>query len=273
MKKKFLQVTLLLLSFFGAQAQAPDSLHVHFYENYPFAYSEGNNLMGIEIDILKEYVVWMKQKKGVSLIVDYKPFKEFSSFYNSVKNGGSKIVGLGSVTTNSEREGELQFSSPYMQNFAVLVSAGNIPTIKHMANPEVESVLNSLNALVVKGSSHEAYIKSLKEKFVPGLKITQVETQSKVLEAIASSSNNFGYVDIIAYWAFLKKNTGKYLKMQKVFNEPKEYLGVIMPKNSLHASYMNEFFESGFGFTATKMYRQILEKYLGYEIIDSVELK
>ena len=62
-------------------------------------------------------------------------------------------------------------------------------------------------------------------------------------------------------------------QIQKVFNEPKEYLGFIMPKNSMHGANINEFFESGFGFTSTKVYHQILEKYLGYEIIESVEIK
>lgn len=273
MKKNLFKVALLVLSFFGVNAQTPDTLHVNYYENFPFAYSEDGNLVGIEIDIVKEYVNWMKQKKGLNLIVDYRPYKEFSSFYNSIKAGGSKQVGLGSVTASNERETELQFSSPYMQNFPVLVSAGTVPTIKQAANPEVANTLSKLSAVVVKGSSHENYLKDLKTKFVPGLKITQVETQTQVLESIAGNAASFGYVDIIAYWAFLKKNTGKYLKIQKAFSQPKEYLGLIMPKNSLHAAYINEFFESGFGFTATRAYHQILEKYLGYEILDSVELK
>lgn len=231
MKKNLFKVALLVLSFFGVNAQTPDTLHVNYYENFPFAYSEDGNLVGIEIDIVKEYVNWMKQKKGLNLVVDYRPYKEFSSFYNSIKAGGSKQVGLGSVTASNERETELQFSSAYMQNFPVLVSAGTVPTIKQAANPEVANTLSKLSAVVVKGSSHENY------------------------------------------WAFLKKNTGKYLKIQKAFSQPKEYLGLIMPKNSLHAAYINEFFESGFGFTATRAYHQILEKYLGYEILDSVELK
>ncbi|MBL7931319.1 MAG: transporter substrate-binding domain-containing protein [Bacteroidia bacterium] len=272
MKKKISIITLLLLSVLGIKSQKPDTLNVNYYENYPFAYTESGTLVGIEIDIIHEYVAWLK-KKGVDVVVNYNAIAEFSAFYNSVKNGNSKTIGLGSVTSNSDREKELLISPPYMQNVAVLVSAGSVPTIKSKTNPEVENVLGKLSAVVVKGSSHEKYLKDIKEKFVPGLKITQVETQSRILESIISNAGQFGYVDIIAYWAFLKKNNGKYIKMQKVFNEPKEYLGFIMPKSSVHSAYINEFFESGFGFTATKMYHQILEKYLGYEIIESVELK
>lgn len=272
MKKKISTLTLLLLFVLGIKSQKLDTLYVNYYENYPFAYTESGNLVGIEVDIVQEYVTWLK-KKGVNLVVNYKPYTEFSAFYNSIKGGNTKTIGLGSVTSNSDREKELIVSPPYMQNVAVLISSGSVPTIKSKTNPEVENVLGKLSAVVVNGSSHEKYVRDIKEKFVPGLKITQVETQNKVLESVISNPAQFGYVDIIAYWAFLKRNNGKYIKMQKIFNEPKEYLGFIMPKSSVHSAYINEFFESGFGFTATKMYHQILEKYLGYEILESVELK
>ena len=70
-----------------------------------------------------------------------------------------------------------------------------------------------------------------------------------------------------------KKNPSKFLKIHKILNVPNESFGFIMPKSSVHSQYINEFFESGFGFTATKVYHQILEKYLGNEIIESVEIK
>jgi len=71
----------------------------------------------------------------------------------------------------------------------------------------------------------------------------------------------------------VKANPTKFLKIHKVFTEAKEYLGFILPKKNEHEVYLNEFFESGFGFTSTKVYHQILEKYLGFEIIESVEIK
>jgi hypothetical protein len=46
-----------------------------------------------------------------------------------------------------------------------------------------------------------------------------------------------------------------------------------MPKNSEIQGLITEFFESGFGFTSTKIYREILEKHLGYEVISTVEIQ
>ncbi|WP_317899175.1 substrate-binding periplasmic protein [Aurantibacillus circumpalustris] len=271
--KKFSLIIILTLSFFVGKTQSLDSLTINYYENFPYAYLESGKLRGIEIDIIEEYVNWLKAKKGITLVLNYKPYNEFSAFYNSVKNGSSKIIGLGSVTTNADREKEVSISAPYLQNVAVLITAGKVHTVKEKNQTEVTKVFSGLNAMVVNNSSHMVYMNSIKRTFIPNLKIESTESQNKVLEKISNDHTFFGYVDIVAYWAYLKNNPSKFLKIQKVFNEPKEYLGFIMPKESLYKSSLNEFFESGFGFTSTKSYHQILEKYLGYEIIESVEIK
>lgn len=271
--RKLTLIIALFFCFSGLRSQGTDSLIVNYYENFPYAYSEAGKLKGIEIDIIEEYVTWLKQKKNMSLVVSYVPYKEFGPFYNAVKTGRSNVIGLGSVTINKEREKDVLFSPPYLQNLAVLITAGRVNTAKARNKEEVLKTLGGLNAMVVNKSTHVNYINDLRTAYLPALKITTTESQSKVLEGIVSDNKVFGYVDIVAYWSFLKSNPSKFLKIQKVFNEPKEYLGVVMPKNSIHNVNLSEFFESGFGFTSTKIYHQILEKYLGYEIIESVEIK
>lgn len=273
MKKKITLIASLFVLFTTLHSQVVDSLIINYYENYPYAYNDGGKLKGIEIDIVEEYVSWLKQKKNISIAVKYNSYKEFGNFYNSVKIGNSKVLGLGSVTTNSDREKEVLFSAAYLQNLAVLITDGTVPTVKTKNAVEVSKTLSALSAIVVSKSSHVAYMNDLKKSFIPNLKISFTEKQSDVLESIANDKKIFGYVDIVAYWSYLKMNPTKFLKIQKVFNEPKESLGLIMPKSSVHAAYLSEFFESGFGFTSTKLYHQILERYLGYEIIESVEIK
>lgn len=269
--KKLSILIAILISFCKAEAQAADSLIVHYYENFPYAYMEAGKLKGIEVEILEAYVSRM-HANGSNMIVVYKAFTEFSTFYNSVKSGGPKVIGLGSVTINNEREKDVAMSAPYLRNVAVLITAGKVPTLKTKTAAEITKTLGGLNAIVVNKSSHTAYLNGIKSTFLPALKIESTETQSKVLERIISDNNYFGYVDIVAYWAFLRSNPSKFLKIQKVFNEPNEHLGFILPLKSIHKNSINEFFESGFGFTSTKGYHQILEKYLGYEIIESVEI-
>ncbi|PBQ32162.1 hypothetical protein CNR22_10380 [Sphingobacteriaceae bacterium] len=272
MIKKIILGLVFLFSLGTVKSQGADSLIVHYYENFPYAYTESGKLKGIEIEIIEAYVNWCKERGG-DLKVIYKPFKEFSTFYNSVKDGGPKVIGLGSVTNSKDREKEVVISAPYLQNVAVLITAGKVATVKTKTTDEISKTLGALNAIVVNKSSHTLYLNEIKKNYLPALKIETTESQNMVLERILADNNNFGYVDIVAYWAFLKSHPSKFLKIQKVFNEPKEYLGFIMPKKAAHLNLINEFFESGFGFTSTKAYHQILEKYLGYEIIESVEIK
>lgn len=265
---------ILIFAFFGTglMAQNPDSLNIYFLENSPFSYADGKKAKGIEADILEEYVNWLKTKKNISPTITYKSFKEFDSFYAAVKNGSSKVMGMGSVTNNSSREKEIAFSAPYLRNVALLITGGSVPTIKNKNREDIAKSLGSLSAITVNASSHSVYLNEIKKQFLPQLKITFETSPVKVLESISANNKLFGYADIITYWSYLKNNNGSYLKIQKCLSETKEYFSFIMPKNCAHAELINEFFESGFGFTSTKTYHQILEKYLGYEIIGSVEI-
>ena len=60
--------------------------------------------------------------------------------------------------------------------------------------------------------------------------------------------------------------------MHTLANVQNEYFGFIFPESSDWNRAINEFLESGFGFTATKKYREILQKHLGEEVIEYVEL-
>lgn len=253
--------------------QAQDTLHVFYQENYPYAYTENNTLKGIEIDILKEYVQFMKDRKQIHLIVSYKPYKEFINFYNDVKNADKNCIGLGSVTYTQEREKEIDFSPFYLKNKPVLVTDGQVATIKEKNASSITNVLSGLSALTVDRTSHVNYLNELKKEYLPGLKMTLVSTQNQVLDEIIKNPKTFGYVDIITYWNFIKKNPDKFLKIQRVFTQPSEHFGIIMPKKeNNHKKYLTEFFETGFGFTSTKRYNDILSNYLGYEIIETVQV-
>jgi ABC-type amino acid transport substrate-binding protein len=272
-KFTFLFCLMAIVSGLCAQPAQNDSLNVHYYENFPYAYTENGVLKGIEVDIIKKYVEWLKLEKNINTVVTYKGFKEFSEFYNSVKKGNSKVIGLGSVTITEDREKEVAFSPPYLRNIAVLITNGTVPSIKTPTPEEVGKVFGPLDALAVNESSHLKYMKALKASYLPDMNIKGTETQTSILDNIAKTGKAYGYVDIVAYWAFIKKNKKTYLKIQKAFNQPYEFLGFVLPFGASHFSSLNEFYESGFGFTSTKMYHEILERYLGYEVLETLEIK
>lgn len=264
---------LLLLTFVIARAQNNDTIVVNYYENFPYAYTENGKLKGIEIDIINEYANWLKVKKNISVVLSFKAYSDFSAFYAAVKEGKDNVIGAGSVTISDDREKDVAFSPNYMHNVAVLISSGTMPTVREKTKEQIAKIFGNAKGVAVKGSSHLKYMNAIKANYLPLLDIRTVDNQSAVLQSILADNTTIGYVDIVAYWAFMKTNASKFLKIQKVFTATNEGLGYIMPIKNKHAALISEFFESGFGFTATKSYRQILERYLGEEVLDSVEIK
>ena len=267
-------LTLVLLAVVAIlPAQNADTLEISYHENFPYAYMEEGKLKGIEIDILNEYVNWLKTRKNTNVVVVYKSSADFSAFYSSVKSGRSNVIGAGSVTRNAEREKEVSFSPTYLNNVAVLITSGRLQTARDKTDAEIKKIFATAKGVAVKGSSHYNYLMTLKNNHLPAMAISTVDNQKQVLSTIVSDAGTIGYVDVIAYWSFLKTNPGKFIKMHKVFTEQNEEMGFIMPTQSKYSASLAEFFENGFGFTATKTYHQILERYLGFEVLQSVEVK
>lgn len=269
--KKLLLSTIILFSAI-LNAQKLDTLNLYYLNNSPFAYEENGSVTGLEVDIIKEYAGWLKTKKNISVYLNYKSFTNFDELYSAVKKGGKKTIGLSSVTINEEREKEVDFSPAYLKNTTLLITNGAVATIKSKTTTDVAKVLGNLEAVTVANSTYVKYLNDLKKSFIQNLKINSVSKISEIPEQIANNPKMFGYVDVVNFWYYIKNNNTKYLKIQKVFNNTSESFGFIMPKNSLNKDYVSEFFDSGFGFTSTKAYHQILEKYLSYEVLQSVEL-
>lgn len=240
-----------------------DTLTVNYLVKAPFASGSSTvNPVGIEIDIINDYVLWLKTTKQINVVVKYVPLPEFATFYNSIKTANKSTIGLGAVTVLPERAKEVDFTVPYLKNVAFCITNGNAPDIKAKTQPEIVKGLGSMTAVTIQGSSLSKYVNELK-KFIPDLKISYQPTQLKILDEIAKNILNFGYVDAIEFWFYLKSNPQKFLKMQKVLNQSREDLAFIMPKGSQHKALFNEFFSGPKGFKNTRNYRTILEKHLG----------
>ena len=273
MNKTFVLTLFCFFSIAKTKSQNTDTLKVYYYENFPYAYTEKGVIKGIELEIMDEFINWLGAKKNIKVEIVHRQYLDFNKFYYDVRTAGPKVIGMGSVTNILERETDVAFSPPYLQNIAVLITNGNVVSAKSKSKEEVTKIFNGMIALTIPNSSHEKYLNELKLNFLPNLVISSTDTQNNILNTISKDKKTFAYIDIVAYWSYLKMNTDKSLKIQKQFNAPKELLGYILPKNSIYSTYINEFFENGFGFTSTKKYNQILEKYLGYEIIEDVEIK
>lgn len=253
-----------------ASAQKQGTMNVQYLNNFPFAYTNADNeVTGIEIDIIKQFVVWLKIKKGIDVSLEFEQSDDFAKFYEKVKITKSVSVGAGSVAVTQERAREIKYSSPYLKNKPVLVSSILKPTLTDIRN--ISKEFNGMTAVIVKGSVHEKLIKNIKDNYWPDLKIELVESPSIVLDKISGSSKYFGYLDLISYWATIQKES-KPIKIHRATPFDTEYFAFIFPKSSDWSAAFNEFFDGGLGFPASDAYYDILRKHLSSELINSVAL-
>jgi ABC-type amino acid transport substrate-binding protein len=244
-------------------SQKSDTLYINYYNQTPFAFVENGVPRGIEIDIVNEYVLWLKAKKKINIVLKHVGFQDFDSFYAATKKTDKNSFGLGSVTINTERANEIDFSAAYLKNVAFCVTNGHAPDVKTKTADEIMRSLGSMSALTINNTSLNKYVIELKKQFIQDLKITYKTDEIKILDEIAKNVLCFGYVDAVGFWFYLKNNPGKFLKMQKILNQSKEELGFIMPKGSQHKILFSEFFNGPGGFKTSPNYRGILERYLG----------
>lgn len=253
-----------------AQISKEAKFSVLYFENYPFTFKDKEgNLTGIEIDILNDFAKWLKAEKNIDLKLEFNKSGNFSKFYSNLQNSSPNTIGLGSLAISVRRKDEINFTAPYMKNQSVLVSNLEVPTTRYFN--DLENNFCDLTALVISGSSHEAEMLNIKNQFYPKMRVKYMETPKDLLQLVFEDKNYFGYVDLLSYWAFLQQRCCT-MKIHKDLALEPEYFALGLPLNSDWDKPFSEFFEGGFGYTATEGYRKILEKYLGYEIIQSVEL-
>ncbi len=277
MKIKLLGLALTLLtasgfaqnSYADAQKSSTAKLNVAYFSNYPMAYAEGKVTKGIEVDILHSFVNWLAENKGIKVELNLQGYSNFSEMVNVVKKGENNFVGAGSIAITDERKEKLNFSAPYLRNTSILVTNGKLKTAN--SKEELEEIFTGQKGAAVKSSVHAIYIEKVATQYDVELNVEPFKNTDDVLKALRSGEASFAFLDVLSFWNFMK-DSKEFFKIQKFVDIEDEYFGFAFPKKSDWNEPFNEFFETGFGFTSTKEYRQILEKYLGYEIIDKVEL-
>jgi ABC-type amino acid transport substrate-binding protein len=262
--------TLLLLVIAASSAQAPDTLVLNYHVHSPFASTENGRAQGIEVDIMNEYILFLKAKKKLNITFRYREFSDFNAFFQATKKGGPQTIGLGAMTVNADRAREIDFTTAYLKHVAFCVTNGNAPDVKHKTSDEIMRSLGSMSALTLQNSSLDKYVNELKKSYLQDLKISYQSDQVKILDEIARNVLYFGYVDAIGFWFYLKNNPNKFLKMQKILSQAKEEMAYIVPKGSPHKALFEEFFSGPGGFKTSPTYRAILEKHLGSYMTQNV---
>jgi len=268
MKRLFL-ILIFILKLVYLQCQNSDTLYINYIVHAPFAFKEGDVIKGVEIDLVKEYVSWLKSKKNMTVIVKYSAFSNYQALYKETRLKERKSFGLASAIISQDKNSDVEFSLPYIKNVAFCITNGNAIDIKVKNQSEVIKALGSMTALTISNTSLNKYILEIKKTFIPDLKINYFESESKIMDEISKNILSFAYVDAITFWNYLKNNPSKFIKMQRVLSQSKEEIGLILPKGCPHNPLFKEFFIE---FKTTSAYRVLLEKYLGAYMTQNVAL-
>ncbi len=239
------------------QLISQNTINVNYLARPPFTIKDTTSPTGIEIDIINEYLLWLKSVKKKDFDIKYSAFTDVELFKTAtVKNA----IGLGAFITTNDKYSEYDYSVPYMKNLSFCITNGNAPDIKNKNQTEVYRALASMQALTIDKTNLNNCVLDVKKTFLKDLKINYVNSQFEILNGIAKNVLVFGYVDAIEFWYFLKNNPNKFLKVQKSMEQAKENYSFIFPKGSEHKLLFNEFF---LNFKNGLKYKSILEKYMG----------
>jgi hypothetical protein len=242
---------------------------VNYLSHVPFAIKDSSGAKGIEIDIMNEYVLWLKTVKKMDVTVDFKKCDDYNAVLSETKKD-PKCMGMAAAITGFEKMPEIEYLSPYLKNLSFCITNGNAPDVKTKNAAEIMKTLGSMTALTIDKSNLASCVAEIKKLYVKDLKVNFLNTKTEILNSIAKNVLMFGYVDAIDFWMFLKTNPNKFLKVQKSLDQSKETFSFVVPKASEHKKLFAEFFTT---FKAGIKYRLILEKYLGGFMAQNMAIK
>lgn len=237
------------------------TISLAYVETPSFVYKDKTGeLTGICVDIMNDFVKWMNNNKGVKLQSKFVgDGTSFRGMYDKVKGSMGGVFGLGNITITEERKKEVKFSPPFITNFAILITQGNVATLGKLE--DLPTTFAKLTAYTAKGTLNEKRILELKEKYYPQMKIVTVATSPDAYNKVFSDPNSFTYLDLAFYLEAVQER--KSVKRHPVGDVAAEKFGFIMPTNNDWGPQLEEFFKANGGYTNTARYREILAKHLG----------
>lgn len=245
------------------------TITINYISHAPFSIKDSTGPKGIEIEIINEYVFWLKSVKKKDVSLDYKKYDDYNSIITETKKD-AKSIGLGACITGFEKMIEVEYTTPYLKNLSFCVTNGNAPDVKTKNAADITRALGSMTALTVEKTNLNSCVSEIQKLYLKDLKITFLNSENDILNSIAKNVLHFGYVDAIDFWMYLKKNPNKFLKVQKSLDQSKETFSYVIPKGSEHKKLFSEFFTT---FKAGVKYRLILEKYLGGFMAQNMAIK
>jgi len=245
------------------QETGDGTITLHYVPSDGFSYSdEEGNLTGVTIELMRDFVDFVRDEYEVNISIHFNPIDQFSEFYNTVKNGSGGEFGVANVTITEERKNELAFSPPYMTNIATLITHSEIDELTSF--DDIPGKFEGLTALAFEGTLHEDRLNKIRENYLPDAAMEFAHSNNEIIEKTSLENRYFAYVDIYNYWR--ASQGGAELRRHSAGDESSEQFGVIMPLDSDWHNIVEEFFDHEEGYLQSERYRELMETHLGSEL-------
>ena len=235
-----------------------------FVPSSGFAYrDDGGHLTGVTVELLRGFAAWVARTEGVGVEVTWIEEPLWADFYGYVRDSRGGAFGIGNVTITEARGEELDFSPPYMQNIAVLVTHEDVPELGSME--EIAEAFAGMTALRYPGTLHEARLLEIRDTRFPAMTSREIASNDELVAGLAAGPSTFGYIDIYNYWR--AREAGEPLRRHPVGDDAAETFGVILPNDSDWTPRMAAYMEEIGGAEGPTLAR-LLREHLGNELAD-----
>jgi len=214
------------------------TLTVIYYEQPGLIYKDATGKMkGVCVDILDDFVKFVKTKYGKDLIVNYAGQEQVFPNFLSITQSTPNIMGVTNVTVTEERKKILKFTPSFMSNPVVMLTHKDAPTITTAS--EIGTVLKDYSAKVISGSTHVKVIEKIKKENAPSLKVTYANSGGEILKELSGGPKFFTVLDFTEYIDATRRQLP--VKRQSINFGGAEELAFIMAKQTDWDQPWNEF--------------------------------
>ncbi len=234
-------------------------------EAYGIVFKDDNGkLRGVCIDILEDFRLYLKQKYGVDLKVEYREEKSFARFLSIVGNS-STLLGVSTVSVTEERKNRFQFSPYFILNPNVIVTHKDAPKLSTLA--EIQTLYKGYSMKVIAGSTHKDIANSIKKRYAPALVVSEGGTSRDIFNEIKTNKTLFTIVD---FGEYLGAHKNKFpISRQPANLGTDDKLAFIMGKRSDWEPLWREFLTDEY--RRSPGYRKIISENLGLAYLGMIK--
>lgn len=237
---------------------------IYFEQSGMIFQDKQGKLVGVCVEIVKDFVQFFNLKYNVNLKLNYSKEPVFSKFIERVKTSPN-LLGVSTVTVNDERKKIFNFTPSYITSPLVLITAKSVQSIDQMS--KLKERLDGFRVVTLQGSTHETFLKQLRENSLPSLAIEYAATINDVVALVSRKENYFSVLDLTEYIALRYSYA---IKAHFADFGVKNHFAFILPRNSEMGKEWNEFLTPQY--KASARYRRIIKENLGDVALSFIKL-